>query len=167
MVKEQTPTERIESVKRGLSDLTEILAAVESTETASEPARIKVQREALAKVKSKCRQLADMTKEWIRFKQEGRAALPEEGRVLFDEMQEICASVGLFINPRGELESMLLDHGITWATDKKAWILQALTLLPGLIVDEQKDPFKFVKAVHDQLLSIGRGKHVAESEPKC
>ena len=85
------------------------------------------------------------------MKQKGRAALPDEIQIEFDRLWEICADKGLFINPCGELESMLTDYGIPYTTDKRGWILKALQLVPNLIVNDEKQPWKFVKAIHEHI----------------
>lgn len=69
----------------------------------------------------------------------------------FDKLYDLCASNGLLITPTGELESMLISYGIERTTDKRAWILRALKLVPSLDPDDTKYPWKFVKSVNDNL----------------
>jgi hypothetical protein len=86
----------------------------------------------------------------------GAEALRPEVRPQFDLLSAVCASKGLFINPVGGLESMLVEYGIEPTTDKKGWIVQALQLLPGLTVDDKKHPWKFLIAIHAYLRLHGR-----------
>jgi len=46
---------------------------------------------------------------------------------------------------------MLVDYGINPTTDKKGWITQALKLIASLEVDDLKNPWKFLKSVHEHL----------------
>jgi hypothetical protein len=68
-----------------------------------------------------------------------------------NEVVEACASKGLFILTTGQLESMLTDYGIPFTEDKKAWIKQALTLLPRLEVDTAKQPWKLADRIRSYL----------------
>ena len=74
----------------------------------------------------------------------------------FDGLSASCAAKGLFINPFGELESMLNDCGIAWASDKRQWITQARRVLPNLSVDERKYPWRFIKSIHENLVGQKR-----------
>ena len=105
----------------------------------------------LRQLESRFRELSEMTKAWKTLKQAGRAALPPAAQMAFDKISKACAARGLFINPTGELESMLTEHGIQARTDKKGWITQALQLVPSLGPDDAKNPWKFLKAVHEHL----------------
>jgi predicted ATPase len=145
--KEVSPDERLEKVKQQMTELLSSVNAIQDSTTASDKKRM------LQKVDRACQEIADSTKSWKQFKQQGRAALSPELQSQFDRLWDICAEKGLFINPCGELESMLAEYGIAPTTDKRGWITQALQLLPNLEVNDDKYPWKFVKAIHDQLLS--------------
>jgi ABC-type multidrug transport system ATPase subunit len=144
---EVSPDERLEKVKQQMTELLSSLKAIQDSTTASDKKRM------LQKIDRACQEIADSTKSWKQFKQQGRAALSPELQTQFDRLWDICAEKGLFINPCGELESMLAEYGIAPTTDKRGWITQALQLLPNLEVNDEKYPWKFVKAIHDQLLS--------------
>ncbi len=92
-------------------------------------------------------------KQWRELKRRGRAALPEELRERFDELSRVCARHGLFINPRGELESMLVQHGIDYTNEKKDWFARAMRALRSLEANSSEYPWKLIDAVHDYMLS--------------
>lgn len=144
---EVSPDERLEKVKQQMTELLSSVNAMQDSTTASDKKRM------LQKIDRACREIADSTKSWKQFKQQGRAALSPELQTQFDRLWDICAEKGLFINPCGELESMLAEYAIAPTTDKRGWITQALQLLPNLEVNDDKYPWKFVKAIHNQLLS--------------
>jgi hypothetical protein len=149
--------------------MTELLAAVTEIEgrvfdsyTQADSSK----RRLLRQIESRARELADSTKNWKQFKEQGRSALAPELQVEFDKLAQMCAIKGLFINPCGELESMLTEHGIPYTTDKKAWIRTALQLLASLTVDFEKYPWKFVKGIHDQILDKGDGQNEDDGADK-
>ncbi|MHC5615346.1 MAG: hypothetical protein ACYTXA_31360 [Nostoc sp.] len=90
----------------------------------------------------------------IPFKEKGRAALPAELQSSFDDLWKTCSERGLFINPCGELESMLTYRGIPYTTDKRGWITKALLMLPGLEVNDKEYPWKFIKEIQEYLMSL-------------
>jgi hypothetical protein len=106
---------------------------------------------ALLYIEQRSREVADATKNWRLYKERGRAALPEALHSQFDELWKICAAQGLFINPCGELESLLVDLGVPYSTSKREWITRALTLIPNLAVEDRKYPWRFVRAIHEFL----------------
>lgn len=71
----------------------------------------------------------------------------------FDCIYNECKSEGLFIVPVGELESWLIDYGIKKLKNKGNWINQALIKLDELDVDENKNPWKFVKEIAEYILN--------------
>jgi hypothetical protein len=105
----------------------------------------------LRQLESRFRELSEMTKAWKTLKQAGRAALPSAALTAFDTISAACAARGFFINPTGELESMLTEYGIPATTDKKGWINQALQLVPNLEPDDARNPWKFLKTLHEHL----------------
>lgn len=93
------------------------------------------------------------TKAWRNLKREGITALPTELQTMAWELLDLCSKYGIFINPLGELESMLSEYGIKPSTDKRSWIVQALQLLLGLTPDNNKHPWKFVTDIHGYLFA--------------
>jgi hypothetical protein len=134
------------------TSLTSKIQAHEAATFESEEDRLQKTEGLLRTLKSRFFELADGTKPWASFKQRGRNALPDPLRTEFDRLLEICSARGFFINPCGELESMLTDYGIDWTTDKRSWIVRALQLLPNLSVDEKKYPWKLMESIHSFLL---------------
>ena len=47
---------------------------------------------------------------------------------------------------------MLKQQGIQYTTDKRAWITQALQLLPKLEVNDNEYPWLFIKEIQNYLL---------------
>jgi predicted ATPase len=70
----------------------------------------------------------------------------------FDNLWQVCSQKGLFINPCGELESMLVHRGIPYTTDKRGWITKALSLLPALEVNDGEYPWQFIKGIHEYIM---------------
>jgi hypothetical protein len=150
-VKELPVEERIQATHLEIANLLAIVDASKN-QSFNSPAQEKLEKEKLLKqVGNRCRDIAETTKEWKQFKSLGKAGLSETARENFDKLWTICADKGLFINPCGELESMLTQYGIEYTTDKKAWITRALQLLPNIEVDDGKNPWMFIKAIQEYL----------------
>ena len=112
--------------------------------------RIQIEK-GLTGVRNRVHELADVTKPWRTYKQRGREALSNEFRERFDQLFKVCASGGLFINPCGELESVLSEYGVQHSTDKRRWLPVALGVLGGLAVDTTKYPWCLIQRVHDHI----------------
>ena len=90
---------------------------------------------------------------WRQAKLEGVAALTAEGLEAFAELWALCASVGLFIVPGGELESWLSNAVQAPRTEKNKWVVHALTLMPQLTVLRTADIWGFVDQIHNYISS--------------
>jgi hypothetical protein len=129
----ETPeNSRLDALREGLAGALRVLDGNEKDSA---------KRKSVERVLSK---LLDEGKPWHAIKRDGATAIPLEVREEFHRLRLACARNGLFINPSGQLESLLKELGIPDTSEKKAWILLALQLLPGLQVERQKDPWKFV-----------------------
>lgn len=84
---------------------------------------------------------------WKELKMRGRLALGEDGKRNFDRLYEILLKGGLLVNPCGELESTMSEY-IEYSTDKRAWFERAMKLVPNLLVEDQKYPWKLLKDLH-------------------
>ena len=151
-VGEESPEARISRLRERMEELQRLLPP---EATSGAPTDATAMRKSLRQLESKLHEALDTIKVWAEIKRRGAQALPAEVRPQFLALSDICAKGGFFINPEGELESMLVDYGIRPTTDKRAWIQQALGLLPGLNVDRTKYPWKFIVAIHDYLTSSG------------
>lgn len=164
--KDTSPDQRLESANLKLTELLESINDVQNKTYPSDKQGVTEKNQILQRIDRKCREISDSTKDWKLLKEKGRAALPQNIQIKFDSLEEICNSKGLFINPCGELESMLTQYAIEPTSDKRKWILQALQLLPELIVNEQNYPWKFVNKIHKYLLdSLSEAKITASSSP--
>jgi ABC-type polar amino acid transport system ATPase subunit len=105
----------------------------------------------LSDLDGKCREIVHAAKQWKELKEKGIYSLPEPLVTEFWKLYELCVQYGLIITPTGELESMLVEYGIERTTDKRAWIIRALTLIPSLEPNDLKYPWKLVKLVSDNL----------------
>jgi hypothetical protein len=105
----------------------------------------------LRKIVTSCASIASASKPWSSFKEHGRELLSKELQARFDHLAQNCAQHGLCINPYGELESLLVDQGIEYTTDKKAWIHRALALIPNLQVDPSKRMWTLLAKIHGLL----------------
>jgi AAA domain, putative AbiEii toxin, Type IV TA system len=146
-----SPEERLKTVKEGLDRISERLSQFQEKSFPTEEAALREKEEFLRWIESRFRELSESTKPWKEFKKCGREALPLVLQPRFDRLAQICSHRGLFINPRGELESMLTQHGIEATGDKRAWIIRALQLMPSLAVDETVYPWAFIKDIHNYL----------------
>jgi hypothetical protein len=149
--KESPPADRLEGVEKQLNELLAEASALLKKSFANPDEKKQQQENLLRKLERRFHELAVTTKAWREFKQRGRAALTPAAQSVFDELSNICTSRGLFINPYGELESTLEEHGIDFTTDKRKWITTALRLLPSLIVEDTKKPWAFMKNLHDYI----------------
>jgi predicted ATPase len=153
-VKELSPNERLDMLQANLSGVSTDIAQVINRTFSSLEEEQRAKELLIRKLESRFREMADMTKAWKVLKQSGRSALlPLDLAHVFDKLWNECATYGLFINPLGELESMLTSYGIQSTSDKKGWITQALQLVPSLEPDDAKQPWEFMKALHEHLVA--------------
>ena len=93
------------------------------------------------------------------LKKKGREAFPaeekkaKEAKVAFDELCDLCASIGLFIVWVGELESWLDDYEITRTSNKAKWIVEALTQVYHIEPDTTRNIWKFIYSLKEYLIS--------------
>lgn len=103
------------------------------------------------KLKSDITKFFDESDKWSVFKRKGREALIPEVQVIFDKLNSICNTVGIFIVVCGSLESWLETHGVSPSLNNKAhWIGNALTWLN----DNDPTPMPvrdFVGSIHDYI----------------
>jgi len=142
-VLDSEPKSRLEKVKERL------LVAKDIADNASGTAG--ALRTALRQVERECLRILGETKAWRELKQTGRSGLPEELASKFERLYQLCAGKGLFINPAGELESMLTDYGVPHSTDKSGWFQQAIGLINGLEVNLGKQPWRLINDVIQHL----------------
>jgi hypothetical protein len=152
--KEIPPDERLENVKEQMTILLASLNEVQGKPFASDGEAKSAKEKLLSQIGHRASEIADSTKKWKDFKEKGRTALPAELQSNFDQLWAICSQKGLFINPCGELESMLIHRGIPYTKDKRGWITRALLLLPGLEVNDNEYPWQFIKEVQEYLIGM-------------
>ena len=144
--KKSPPEERL---KKATNHILELKLLIDSREI---DGLVGAEAETLLKrIESHSRQIVDSTKSWKNLKEQGRSALDEPLLSEFDRLCKICASKGLYINPHGELESMLVDFGIAYTSDKRCWIQQALKTLPNIEVKDSLIVWKFIKDIQNYL----------------
>ena len=150
-VKELPAGERLAAVSEKLVTVSKSVDQVITRSFATTEDEQRAKDSLLRQLESRFRELAEMTKAWKPLKEAGRTALPPEAQAAFDRVWAACAEKGFFINPTGELESMMTEYSIPYSTDKKRWITLALPLVPNIEVDDVKNPWKFLKSVHEYL----------------
>lgn len=150
--KEIPPDKRLKDAHQQITKLLNSINDTLNSSFASDEEAISAKEQVLHQIEKRSQDVAESAKSWKQFKKHGQSALPVEIREQFDILWQICAKKGLFINPCGELEAMLTEYGIQYNTDKRAWITQALTLLPNLESNTEKYPWKLIKEVHNYLL---------------
>jgi len=84
---------------------------------------------------------------WKQYKKEGVGALSKDAQNYFYSLDSICSEYGLFIVPVGELESLLVEHGLPFSSKKSKWIVKALKLIPSLQPNMEVLPWCFVQRV--------------------
>ncbi|WP_375512444.1 ATP-dependent endonuclease [uncultured Nostoc sp.] len=153
-VKELPCDERLKKVKEQMTTLLVSLNKVQGKAFVSDGEAKSEKEKLLSQIERRAREIAASTKNWNDFKEKGRAALPAELQSSFDDLWKTCSEKGLFINPCGELESMLTHRGIPYTTDKRGWITKALLMLPGLEVNDNEYPWKFIKEIQEYLMGL-------------
>jgi hypothetical protein len=138
------PTTRINNVAERIKHLQQIVDKRTDSEDTS--------RALLKEVERECHRILGETKAWRELKQSGRSGLPKELALKFDRLYEICGEKGLFINPAGDLESMLFDYSVDHSTDKSAWFQTAIGLIGNLEVDLSKQPWTILNNILHSLL---------------
>lgn len=136
-------SDAITRLRQLLQELDREIASSSSSDDGNEGAA----ETALQKVARAYGAILERAKPWNAFKERGRDALDDASRAHFDQIASICRDAGLIINKYGELESMLVDLGIEYTTDKRAWIQRALVLLPNLQVDESRNLWRLMNEV--------------------
>jgi predicted ATPase len=146
--------ERLPALERAdaaISELRELLSMVDLEMTESCRQQATCIERVLRRIAGKCSAVSSRSKPWATFKERGRDMLSDELKKKFDHLARICAQVGLCINQHGELESLLVDLGIEYTSDKRAWIQRALALVPNLQVDPSKKVWTFLAEIHSRL----------------
>ena len=105
----------------------------------------------LSELKRILKRLEADTSAWQVLKKGGVSVL-QSSREEFFKLYQICSAAGLFIIPSGELETLLSEYGIEWQSDKRGWINSALQLVPGLNVESNKQPWKFMIDIINHLI---------------
>ncbi len=151
VAKELPADTRLSKVKEQLNELFSSLTLLENGNFATKDEAEIEKNRWLNQANNRMREISDSTKPWKEFKVKGKAALPVELQSKFDCLWKVCSQRGLFINPCGELESMLVHRGLPYTTDKRDWITRALSLLPALVVDDEEQPWLFIKSIQDYI----------------
>lgn len=136
-------------IDRHANDLLEILKAATTDlqkKISSGHDELSHQVQAIA---PRLRRALDLTKKWKDIKQNGVATLPLDVVEEFNFIEAACQKNGLLINRHGELESLLVDCGLPYNTDKKLWISNALKLLSSLNAEEERNIKRFILKVSD------------------
>lgn len=151
-VSQTSPDERLAAIEGKLPDLQGRINDLKRQTFNSNSDEIASKEGLLKYINKRSQEISGVTKGGSKFKEYGRSSLSPELQTDFDTVAEICANKGLFINPLGELETMLIEQGIPYTTDKKSWIVQALELINNFEVNETIYPWKFIKPIHEKLI---------------
>jgi hypothetical protein len=144
---EQLAIDRIRALQPAIeSILGDVIVGIRSGERNTGCSDTEIEKK-LAEIRCHLQAAAEGTKPWRELKRDGRSALGSSLEAEFDELYGLLSRHGMFINPAGELESMLRDVGIEATTDKRAWILRALQLIRSLQIEADKFPWRFMNDV--------------------
>jgi len=156
LAKELPPDERLEKIRELVTNLLNSLNDLQGQAFVSSNDAKSAKEKFLNQVDHRAKEISASVKGWNEFKEKGRFVLPVEIQSRFDDLWKICSQKGLFINPCGELESMLAHRGIPYTTDKRGWITKALLLLPALEVNDKEYPWLFIKAIQEYLVNVDK-----------
>lgn len=102
-------------------------------------------------LQKRANEAASATKPWKALKEHGVAGLSAAGAIEFDKINAELLPYGLCIYRLGELESSLVEFGLSYTTNKKQWIVAALKLVSSLSVDLDKKFWQDIKRIADTL----------------
>lgn len=105
----------------------------------------------LRSLQKRANECANVTKPWKELKEKGREGLSEDSQEEFDAVYDCLLNHGLCIYPLGELEASLVEFGLKYTTNKKEWIVAALTMITSLTVDDKKRFWKVMKQLTSKL----------------
>lgn len=101
----------------------------------------------LRAVQAELRKALDNAKAWKKAKELGVMGLEEAPANDLLELVGMCDDLGLIVNEFGELESLLVNVGVDYTTDKRAWIRRALQMIPRLTPDPSTPPWSLMGRV--------------------
>lgn len=127
-----------------LVNLQNELQTLASQELPQPEADAKDVEDTLAAYRAKLGALREESDDLSALKKGGRNSLPSGPQQHFDNLCTLCASIGLFIVWTGELESWLIDYGVSRTSRKSKWIAEALTKIPHIKYDSGKEIWKFI-----------------------
>ncbi len=162
LVESELLLEKLAALKKDVEEILNAWPAVVKPDDA--PPHLSNVRRALERV-------VDDADPWAATKQYGIERLPPAARGLFDQLRAWCARRGIFIVRSGELESMMVAHGVLYTRHKAAWIIQALTKLHELHPDTSTSPnanripWSLAAEIHEYLLGKMAGHGAAEPIP--
>jgi hypothetical protein len=151
--KQHPADQRLQETRRIVDDVVKRIKSLETKPFADgEDSEKRDATETLLRtLKGRLHEAANVTKPWSEMKRKGRSALDETLQGTFDQLATLSAERGFFIVPTGALESILQEYGVKYTTNKREWIEQALTMIPGLQVDPKKQPWKLLSGVNTYL----------------
>nr|WP_298689514.1 AAA family ATPase [uncultured Dongia sp.] len=127
-----------------LAALTACIAAAPTTVDAQEDASRELQN-----LKRNIDKAQDYAKKWAKVKEHGRDALSPVGQKHFDDLEQLCRQLDIFIVPVGGLEGWL--KSVTGSRKKGRWIGKALEHVAKTKLGDSEPLVKFVDDVHQHL----------------
>lgn len=138
------PNEQLEGIS---NDIRSLLEDIETQKISNQPETI------ILNIRRKLKKIREDNSPWRDCKDKGYIALSPDGQQRFLEIYRLCSDKGIFIVPFGELESWLVEHGVPKVSNKSKWITTALEIIPSLLADKDKFPWKFIEEVHNYLFT--------------
>jgi predicted ATPase len=158
------PDRRLAELREELANIEKEIEDVSSTKFESDQVASSAKNRVLEKFSKSVNRFNDRSKAWRSVKERGRANLEETGQKAFDSLYAICAEHGLFINPCGELESLMEMHGLDHSADKPSWYERAMKMLPRMKADRTVYPWKLLEQVHNYLTRPGPSQTTSQAE---
>lgn len=158
------PDRRLAELREELATIQREIDHVSTAKFESEEAADAEKNRALERFSKSVNCFNDRSKAWRSVKERGRANLDDAGQKAFDSLFAICARQGLFINPCGELESLMETHGLDHSSDKPLWYERAMKMLPGMKADRSVYPWKLLEQVHSYLAQPAPSQTTSHAE---
>ncbi len=145
IVKGIESVDKLELLRELTCKLEELKANVSAPESLSNPDNT------LLRAQRELKSIREKSSTWCKYKASGYQALTQDLQKQFLELDSICREHGIFIVPVGELESWLIEYGVSRNSNKSKWIANALLKLPDIAIDNSKSIGKFITDIHNYL----------------
>lgn len=146
-INKTSPDDRLRTMRSGVQAVLDSWPA---------PAAGEESRAAVKQVARALQAIADDGNAWTPFKRHGYAHLTRTAQDACSKLLQWCSDHGLFIVPTGELESLMVEHGLAATSNKNLWIREAIETLTQLQPDSERLPWSFISQIQRYLARCER-----------